>query len=145
MAKQTWVLRTDAVKDNCIAAIHEATATGKLFRVTLQAYRKPKTIPQNNTLHMWIGEAADTTGHTLDEMKKLVKDMFYPKEERLIAGQVVWWPKSTTELTVDECSMVMERMLAEWAEYVDFTIPDPEHGREPPWLPPDEAMPEIPP
>ena len=127
--KRTWVLRTDEVVKNCLVGIAEAVDTGKLFRVTLEPYRKRKTVPQNNTLHMWIGEAADTTGHTLDEMKKLVKDMFYPKEERLIAGQVVWWPKSTTELTVDECSEVMERMLAEWAEYVDFTIPDPEHNR----------------
>ena len=34
-------------------------------------------------------------------------------------------PKSTTELTIEECSEIMERRLAEWAEYVDFTIPDP--------------------
>ncbi len=127
--KQTWVLRTDAVVKNCMEAIATAMLSGKLFRVTLEPYRKPKTISQNNTLHMWIGEAADATGHTMDDMKKLVKDSFYPREERLIAGKLVIWPKSTTALTVDECSEVMERMLAEWSEYVDFTVPDPEHNR----------------
>ncbi len=106
-------------------AILKAQASDKLWKITLERYVPPKTTAQNNTLHMWIGELADATGHTLEECKDLVKLNFYPKVEKLIAGRLMVVPKSTTELTIEECSEIMERMLAEWAEYVDFTIPDP--------------------
>jgi len=123
--KQSWVLRTPEVFENCMDAILKANATDDLWKITLERYVPPKTSAQNNTLHMWIGELADATGHTLDECKGMVKDAFYPRHEKVIAGRLHIAPKSTTELTIAECSEVMERMLAEWSEYVDFTIPDP--------------------
>ncbi len=131
MAKQklSWVCRTEEVWKNALEAILSARSSGKLWKLTIEEYVPPITRPQNNTIHMWMGELSDATGQPMDSVKYMIKESFYPREEVLVAGKLIVRPKSTKELTIAETSDIMEQMLAEWAAYVDFTIPDPAKAR----------------
>jgi hypothetical protein len=128
-AKRSWVLRTPEVLDNALRAIAEAMAEDKIFRLTLEPYRKPRTLPQNNTLHMWIHEISEQSGHSPGEVKDVIKDQFYPRKEAFAFGVYRVIPKSTSELDVGEMGDVMTQVHA-WA--IDFgwelTDPDPMHG-----------------
>ncbi len=124
--KRHWVLRSDAVVKHCEKAIEEAASSGKLWRVTLEPYAKPRTLPQNNTIHMWIGEIAEQTGESKARMKEVIKKEFYPRVEKLILGRLVVLPKSTSELSVVEMIVVMEQIQAMCAEFdITLTQPDP--------------------
>ncbi len=132
--KRTWVLRTPEVVANALGAIAEATDPdsstydGKVYRLTLEPYRKPRTLPQNNTLHMWIQEIAEQSGHSPGEVNDVIKGQFYPTKESFSFGVYRVIQKSTTELDIREMGDVMTQVHA-WA--IDFgwhlTDPDPAH------------------
>lgn len=133
MAKRTWVLRNPEIVANLEVAIQEAVDSGNLFRVTLEPYRKPRSLEQNNTLHMWIHEIATATGHSNEEVKDWIKNDFYPKKETIAFGSYRVIPKSTSELTLNEMMDVMTQVQA-WAINFDIEItePDPMHNKAQP-------------
>lgn len=131
MPKRTWVLRSRDILQNCEQGIEEAFDSGKLLRVTLELYHKPKTRPQVNTLHMWIGEIATHYGRPFNEIKQAVKDDWYPREEVFVMGQLRVLPKHTEDLSLIEMMDVMTGLQSQCAEYdIPITDPDPLHWQD---------------
>lgn len=139
--KRTWILRSDGATQNVIDAVLEAREDTmrsctpgmrpKLWRVILEPYQKPRSLEQNSTIHMWFGEIAEHVGDAPAAVKRWLKEDFYPRETVLRLGKFRDEPKSTSDLTAQEMTQVMEQIQALCAEYeIPITQPDPEtkHG-----------------
>jgi hypothetical protein len=74
---------------------------------------KPRTIPQNNYIHLLIGVAADRCGNTLQEMKIIFSQKYLAdkwKEVRF-GGQTYLIPPSTSDLTKEEMSEYIDSII----------------------------------
>lgn len=130
--RHSWVLRTDSITENALDAVKKAArreepfGQAKLYRVIIEPYRKPRTPPQNRTLHMWINEIAEFVGDSPESIKRWLKDDHYPKTTVMRFGKIRAEPKSTADLSAEEMTFVMEAVQALCAEYgIPLTQPDP--------------------
>lgn len=127
MKRSTLVLRTLADVERAtgwVRSVFDAQA-GKPLNLTLQDFKAPRTLNQNSTAHLWFGEIADQTGHTPDEIKDELKDLFLPKVERQVFGRTKLVPKATSDLSRQEFMDFMEQVqmfAAEWG--IELTQPD---------------------
>jgi len=135
--KRTWILRSEGAMRNAVDAIYQARSITerslrpgekpKLFRVILEPYKKPRSLAQNDTIHMWFGEIAEHVGDSPAAVKDWLKEDFYPRETVVRLGRVRNQPKSTADLTLQEMMQVMEQIQALCAEFeIPITQPDPE-------------------
>lgn len=84
--------------------------------VTIEPYYRPHTRSQTAKVHVMIAEMADALGYTRAELKEVLKQELWPmKEVRFRTGSVAV-PKSTAELTREEASAVIERLIQVAAE-----------------------------
>lgn len=86
--------------------------------VSIVPYQPPKSRKQDGKIHAMISDLADHTGHERDEMKEIVKAMFWPVQVSAgPGGSEVAHAKSTAQLTREEASVVIERLYQLAAEY----------------------------
>jgi hypothetical protein len=107
---------------------------GKRVRVVVSRETKGRTLPQNSWLWGAIYPAiADWSGHTVDEIHAVMKDMhglktlvtMAPAGEGRFPGQrQTLVPRSTATYTTEEFSTYVERVRA-WAAMQGLNIPDP--------------------
>lgn len=89
---------------------------GTPYRIEFAKIKPWRSLDQNKKLHAMIGELAEHTGYTQEEMKDLVKTMFGPKKSIEIKGQVHTIVRGTSEYSVDECAAFIDRLYAFGAE-----------------------------
>jgi hypothetical protein len=128
VSRRTWVLRNERVLENALDAVISASKeSGRLYRVILEPYKKPRTLQQNSTIHMWMNEIAEFVGDTPESVKRWLKDDFWPKHTVMRLGRMRTEPKSTADLTREEMISVMDRIQALCANFeIPITQPDPE-------------------
>jgi hypothetical protein len=85
--------------------------------VTIEPYRKPHTRSQTAKIHVMLGEMADHLGYDRTEFKEVCKREYWPQKQVQLRKTIVVIPKSTAELTREEASIVIERLLHICAEY----------------------------
>lgn len=133
--KRSWILRSDGAAQNAIDAIQEARQAveqsckpgmrPRLWRVILEPYRRPRSLEQNSTIHMWFAEIAEHVGDSPEAVKRWLKDDFYPRQAVIRLGKVRNEPKSTADLTLHEMMQVMEQIQALCADFeIPITQPD---------------------
>lgn len=85
-----------------------------------------RTIDQNAFLWGWVyPPIVDHTGETAESLHEVFKQMFLPKKTITIRGNQYLVPVSSTELSKQEFSEFIERILTEAAE-MNIVIPNPE-------------------
>lgn len=86
------------------------------IRVTVERGQPPKkrTLSQNDLLHLWFHEIATFTGHSADETKEFLKDMFIKPKVVEVAGKSRLIRPGTSALSKEEMSVFLDRVEA-WA------------------------------
>lgn len=93
--------------------------------VDIKPYKRNRSQAQNRTMWMWYGAIADHVGSTPEEVHEEMKVRALGIESKIVAGQVLIRPKSTTELDVEGMSRFMEAIQQLAAELeVELPMPD---------------------
>ena len=103
--------------------LSQVTQAGKALRVTVEVWRKPRSLNQNS--YYWgciVDEIARDTGHSPAEIHEILKDMFCPvRVVRL--GDVERQVRSTTLLSTVEMSGYIEQCIAFAAVELGISVP----------------------
>lgn len=86
----------------------------KPLRLTIEFGPAPqkRSLSQNDIFHKWCHVMADSTGHTPDEIKETLKDMFIPKKVVQVAGKSRLVSPGTSALEKAEMSLFLDKVEA---------------------------------
>jgi len=103
---------------------------GKRLTITISDKSK-RSSRQNNLLHMYFGIIAKELGYNRDEIKEIFKFMFL-KRERVIeqTGEIVPYIGETHNLTKDEFSEFLEKIIEYCGRVFGITLPMPDEQAE---------------
>lgn len=116
------IVRDETLRDRAIDLIGKLDLS-KPWRITVERYRRKRTLGQNALLHRYFGIIARETGNSPEDIKEAYRDMFLPKvpvrigdEERLI-GQ------STTKLDTKQMSELVDKVYHHAASELGILLP----------------------
>lgn len=123
-----YILRSDAVRANCIRAIQSLRLDGKPWHVRIEPYKKRRTLSQNALMWAelnWIVDAIGReTGNDADDLHRFFKRKFLPPRIIEINGEVMELEPTTTTLTTVGMSEYMERIRAWCASELGLVLPE---------------------
>ena len=123
-----YILRDDAVRQNCIKAIAALNLAGKPWHVTIAPFRKRRTLSQNALMWAHLNEivaaASQETGNDPDVLHRFFKWKFLPPVVIEVRGEVKELEPTTTTLKTVEMSEYMERIRAWCASELGLVLPD---------------------
>ncbi len=111
-------------KENCINYISSLTDYDK-YEVVIKPYKKNRSTSQNRTMWMWYNELSKHTGHTPEELHEQMKVSVLGVDRRVVHGQALIIPKSTTGLSTKDMSEFM-RAIEELARELQVRLPIPD-------------------
>ncbi|WP_322884146.1 hypothetical protein U8C35_06345 [Sinorhizobium medicae] len=116
----------DSVEKRKAAANYVARIASKpLMSVEIKPYKKNRSQAQNRLYRMWLGIIAETTGEDDDDLHEQLKARILGFESKIILGEAVRMPKSTTKITVDEFSHYLNA-VEHLATELNITLPMPD-------------------
>jgi hypothetical protein len=127
MNKQTFILRDETIRANLMAAVAKLRLD-KLLLVTIEPYRKKRTLSQNAYLHLLLGIIADETGNSIDDVKEAYRDMFLGKVPVTLGAEERMVGRSTTTLETVEMNELIEKIRAHAAAELGISLPIPEEA-----------------
>jgi hypothetical protein len=96
------------------------------FVVKVGPYKRRRSIQQKGLYFVWMGEIADATGHTKDEMHEYFKWKFLPPRLIEVGGKAITCAGSTEALNTEQMSDYMERIKAFAAQELNIMLLDPD-------------------
>lgn len=96
-----------------------------VYCLEIKPYKRNRSQAQNRTMWMWYGAIADHTGNTPEDVHEEMKVRALGLESKIVAGQILIRPKSTTGLDVEGMSRFMEA-IQQLAAELDITLPMPD-------------------
>jgi hypothetical protein len=84
--------------DGCLYALANLPREQR-YVVSVREWHPPLAHNLRARLHIPIREMAEFCGYSETQMKSIIKEAFYPRTERRIAGKLVSVPVDTMELT----------------------------------------------
>lgn len=84
------------------------------LRVEVEKYVEGRSLPQNDLAHVWFHEIATFTGHTPEETKQFMSDMFIRPRVVSVAGHSRLVKPGTSALNKEEMTAFLDRIEA-WA------------------------------
>lgn len=128
MKKQVIVLRDDMLRQRLIRYV-QALDLSKPVQVTIEPYRKKRSLSQLRLMWLWISEVAEHvrehTGMDSEDVHAFLKEKFLPPRIIEIAGEAVEY-RTTTKLTTAEMSEYMDRIYAWATQELGLLLPLPE-------------------
>lgn len=92
----------------------EGTLSGlppdEVFMVTIEPYKKPLPSNLRSRVKILVRELAAFNGITYEEFNGIVHKLYYPKRDRVIAGQTIESSIPTNELTPDEARIIEQEL-----------------------------------
>ncbi|TBG37133.1 hypothetical protein ELG78_09140 [Rhizobium leguminosarum] len=96
-----------------------------LYSIEIKPYKKNRSLAQNRTMWMWYNVLADHLGCEPDDVHDQMKVRVLGVERKIVAGQALILPRSTTDLDTTAMARFMEAIEALAAELeVKLPIPD---------------------
>ena len=123
--KVSLVIQHERELTTVISRLREMLKEGRRVMVKADFYTPKRSTAQNSTLHLWMGEIADQTGHSAEEIKEILKSQFLPRAIVKVGDIETLRPISTTKLTKHQMYVFMERISA-WAAEFGFILTQPE-------------------
>jgi hypothetical protein len=93
--------------------------------VEVKEYKKNRSTSQNRLLWMWYGIIAKDQGNTPEELHEAMKVRVLGVERKVVAGQELIMPKSSTKLTTAEMTSFLEAIEA-LARQLNIILPRPD-------------------
>ena len=117
-----FVIRTDEQAEGFLRKLREHIKVCPTM-VSMEKFKPPHTSDQNAKLHVMIGDLAEFTGHTLDEMKLWLKGLgFWPETTITVAGVSRRVAKSASSKADDPISKREESDIIERLYQVGATL-----------------------
>ncbi len=116
VAKNQIIIRDETLRQRAIELIY-GLSLDKPWMITVEPFRKKRTLSQNALMHMWVGKvveaAAEHTGYGHDDMHQHFKEMFLTPQITEISGRISkrW---TTTGLSTAEMAEYTDKIYA-WA------------------------------
>ena len=119
MTTKKYVLRNENAVTLCIEKIYEvASYDGPPKEVTIKEHKSNRSQDQNNRYWAILRGFASHTGHTADELHKMMSIEILGWENiTTLSGEQHLIPKQTSSLTVQEFAEYMERVESIGADY----------------------------
>lgn len=111
----------------------DAFDDGIKVTVTVEHFKRKRSLSQNNYAHFVIGMIADETGEDINQLKEALKaryglrESITDREGNEVAdenGEVVERLKSTSAYTTTEMTEFIEKIRRWAAEFLNMNIPD---------------------
>jgi hypothetical protein len=113
-----YVLKDEGVIERCIAGIR--LSLGK----TVEIKTAKRSLPQNRLYWNLLNVLSKDIGMTPDELHEEIKVRFIGVETKVIAGQVIRQPISTTTLDKKQFTELIDKVYALGAE-LNIVLPNP--------------------
>jgi len=117
-----FILRDETILKNCLDVIQQSIGC----TVEIKPYKKTRSGRQNRLYWTLLGIIAKDAGYELDDLHTAVKVRFLGADEKLIAGQLVTVPKSTTGLNTREFTELVDKVYALGAQ-MGIVLPVPSY------------------
>tara|TARA_R110000824_G_scaffold180546_3_gene361023 strand:+ start:3078 stop:3458 length:381 start_codon:yes stop_codon:yes gene_type:complete len=123
-----FIIKSYQIKWRCIEAIEEITLDGKEQEVIIREHKNSRSVEQNNLFHAIIRAIADSTGHSVEEIKEYVCQEYLGTVEYTgLDGSERSRVKSTSELDVEGMSGLIER-VKQLGDQLNIRMEHIEHG-----------------
>lgn len=126
--KQEIIIRDEVLRSRVIDLIRTLNL-GKPWCVTLEPYRKRRSLSQNSLMWAWLNEVADHvsqhTGTDIDDIHEYFKQQFLPAKIKEVLGETIE-VRSTTKLTTLEMASYMEKIYAWVTSELGVLLPLPQ-------------------
>jgi hypothetical protein len=111
-----------------VAGIVSRLLGSPVHSVEIKPYKRNRSLAQNRAMWMWYGVLADHLGCEAEDIHEQMKVKVLGVERKMVAGQVLIMPKSTTTLDVEGMSRFMEAIQALAAD-LEVVLPLPDDFR----------------
>ena len=126
--RKRWILRSHEIRNECCRQIRAIDPDEDVWEVTVQPYKKNRSLEQNDMFHAWCGSIADKTGHTKEEIKNILIETVFGTEEYLnLQGNQRTRIRQTSSMTIGEMSELIERSTQIGIE-LGADVPEVTHG-----------------
>jgi len=123
-----FIIKSYQIKCRCIEAIEEITLDGKEQEVIIREHKNSRSVEQNNFFHAIIRAIADSTGHSVEEMKEYVCQEYLGTVEYTgLDGTERSRVRSTSELDIEGMSGLIER-VKQLGDQLNIRMEYIEHG-----------------
>jgi hypothetical protein len=105
----------------------DALDSTKKWRVTIEPYRKRRSLEQNSYLHaVPLKVISDKTGYEVDDLKQYLMGQAFGWEEYELFGQMRRRPRlGTSDLNTEQFAWFIEWIAAWAAQELELSIPMP--------------------
>lgn len=150
-ASERFVLRTERVKRNALAAVSQRQASAsEPWVVEIKPYRRDRSLAQNRLYWSWLrviadhieetgaaqvvdeesGEVSEGAPITPDDVHDWLKAAFLGRKVVRVRGMIRRSARSTTSLTVAEFTDYLERIDMHCAQQLGLILPHPDEYNE---------------
>lgn len=116
----------DEIQRQQVIGLIERLDLSKPWSVEVKRKTKSRSLSQNALMHKWFGIIAAETGHGVEEIKEIYRDMFLGKTVVLLGDDEHAIGKSTTKLSTAEMSAFMDQILGHATGELGIMLPLPE-------------------
>ena len=119
------MIRTETDRQDVLRFIAHLNIEGRAWAVTVVKHTKKRSLLQNSLLHLWLAKIAKETGNSIDDVKEGYREMFMGKVPHPFnSGKVIG--KSTTSLTKEEFSDLLDQIHAHATQDYGIMLPQPD-------------------
>ena len=123
-----YVIRSEDIKWRCIDAVTDIDVDGKKQEVVIREHKNSRSVEQNNLFHAILRALAESTGHSVEEIKEYVSQEYLGSVEYTgLDGTPRTRVRGTSELDVEEMSGLIER-VKQLANQLDVRMEHIEYG-----------------
>lgn len=124
MSREPYIIRDEAMRQR-VSDLIDGLDLAKPWSVTVEPYRKKRTLSQNGLYWKWVSIIADATGNSDDDAHDALKDKFCPPREVQL-GDDYRTIRSTAKLETLEFKSYMDKVYAFATAELGIMLPIPE-------------------
>lgn len=124
MSREPYIIRDETMRQR-VSDLVDALDLTKPWSVTIEPYKKKRSLSQNALYWKWVGIIADETGNDNDDIHEAFKGMFLtPRAVQIgIESREI---RSTVKQNTDEMKTYMDKVYAYATSQLGILLPIPE-------------------
>lgn len=123
MSRILYIIRDEKLRAQ-VAGLIASLNLERPWSVSIEPYKKKRSLNQNALYHKWVGIIADVTGNSHDDVHDVLKSKFCPVREITI-GDKVEVVRSTTKLNTLEFKDYADKVYAFAQTELGILLPVP--------------------
>ena len=124
MSREPYIIRDETMRQR-VSDLVDALDLGKPWSVTIEPFKKKRSLSQNALYWKWVGIIADETGNDNDDIHEAFKGMFLTPRSVQI-GNESREIRSTARQNTDEMKGYMDKVYAYATSQLGILLPIPE-------------------